>query len=164
MKSISSLQGSNDNRIRFLLLPCLVKNVLRTFYFRAGPWVIIDIVVSKLSLWETGRISYFGKQNSIEELPASVCNLVHLKSLSLNNNNVRQVPPDLLKECKSLQNISLHGNPIVMDQFQQVGLVFFCFSFTPLNALLISIIDSTMQLLSVSNHPSYLSDGGISGF
>ncbi|CAA3032321.1 plant intracellular Ras-group-related LRR 7 [Olea europaea subsp. europaea] len=120
MKSISSLQGSNDNRIRFLLLPCLVKNVLRTFYFRAGPWVIIDIVVSKLSLWETGRISYFGKQNSIEELPASVCNLVHLKSLSLNNNNVRQVPPDLLKECKSLQNISLHGNPIVMDQFQQM--------------------------------------------
>ncbi|KAL2538765.1 Leucine-rich repeat domain superfamily [Forsythia ovata] len=30
-------------------------------------------------------------ENSIEELPASVCNLVHLKSLSLNNNNVKQL-------------------------------------------------------------------------
>lgn len=30
-------------------------------------------------------------ENSIEELPSSVCNLVHLKSLCLNNNNVKQV-------------------------------------------------------------------------
>ncbi|CAI9786781.1 unnamed protein product [Fraxinus pennsylvanica] len=60
------------------------------------------------------------EENSIEELPASVCNLIHLKSLSLNNNNMKQIPPNLLKECKSLQNISLHGNPIVMDQFQQM--------------------------------------------
>ncbi|CAI9754082.1 unnamed protein product [Fraxinus pennsylvanica] len=59
-------------------------------------------------------------ENSIEDLPASVCNLVHLKSLSLNNNNVKQIPPNLLKECRILQNISLHGNPIVMDQFQQM--------------------------------------------
>nr|GMD35821.1 plant intracellular Ras-group-related LRR protein 7 [Ipomoea batatas] len=58
--------------------------------------------------------------NTIEELPASVCSLVHLKSLCLNNNNLKQIPPNLLRECKSLQNISLHGNPISMDQFQQI--------------------------------------------
>ncbi|KAK4395870.1 Plant intracellular Ras-group-related LRR protein 7 [Sesamum angolense] len=59
-------------------------------------------------------------ENSIEELPSSVCNLVHLKSLCLNNNNVKQIPPNLLKDCKSLQNISLHGNPISLDYFQQM--------------------------------------------
>ncbi|KAL1347290.1 hypothetical protein HN51_020761 [Arachis hypogaea] len=58
--------------------------------------------------------------NQIEELPASVCNLSHLKSLSLDNNNVNQIPPNLLKDCKALQNLSLHGNPISMDQFQQM--------------------------------------------
>nr|AMM42819.1 LRR-RLK [Vernicia fordii]AMM43023.1 LRR-RLK [Vernicia montana] len=58
--------------------------------------------------------------NFIEDLPASVCNLIHLKSLSLNNNNVSQIPSNLLKDCKALQNISLHDNPISMDQFQQM--------------------------------------------
>ncbi|XP_015572103.1 plant intracellular Ras-group-related LRR protein 7 [Ricinus communis] len=58
--------------------------------------------------------------NSIEDLPASICNLVHLKSLSLNNNNVSKIPTNLLKECKALQKISLHDNPISMDQFQQL--------------------------------------------
>ncbi|XP_061952326.1 plant intracellular Ras-group-related LRR protein 7 isoform X1 [Populus nigra] len=58
--------------------------------------------------------------NLIEDLPASVCNLIHLKSLSLNNNSVGQIPPNLLKDCKALQSISLHDNPISMDQFQQM--------------------------------------------
>ncbi|GER40168.1 leucine-rich repeat family protein [Striga asiatica] len=58
--------------------------------------------------------------NFIEELPSSVCNLVHLKSLSSNNNNMKQIPPNLLKDCKSLQNISLHGNPISMDYFEKM--------------------------------------------
>ncbi|XP_062170762.1 plant intracellular Ras-group-related LRR protein 7 [Alnus glutinosa] len=58
--------------------------------------------------------------NLIEDLPASVCNLIHVKSVCLNNNNVNQIPPNLLKDCKALQNISLHGNPISMDQFQQM--------------------------------------------
>ncbi|XP_015883396.3 plant intracellular Ras-group-related LRR protein 7 [Ziziphus jujuba] len=58
--------------------------------------------------------------NLIEGLPESVCNLMHVKSLSLDNNNVKQIPTNLLKDCKALQNISLHGNPISMDQFQQM--------------------------------------------
>lgn len=59
-------------------------------------------------------------ENSIEDLPSSVCNLIHLKSLCLDNNNVKQIPQNLLTECKALQNISLHDNPISMDQFQQM--------------------------------------------
>uniref|UniRef100_A0A1D1YBB1 LRR repeats and ubiquitin-like domain-containing protein At2g30105 n=1 Tax=Anthurium amnicola TaxID=1678845 RepID=A0A1D1YBB1_9ARAE len=58
--------------------------------------------------------------NSIEDLPSSICNLIHLKSLSLNNNHLHQLPMRLLKDCKALQNISLHENPISMDQFQQM--------------------------------------------
>ncbi|OVA01363.1 hypothetical protein BVC80_439g2 [Macleaya cordata] len=30
------------------------------------------------------------------------------------------IPQNLLKDCKALQNISLHHSPISMDQFQQV--------------------------------------------
>ncbi|KAJ8485412.1 hypothetical protein OPV22_017897 [Ensete ventricosum] len=58
--------------------------------------------------------------NFIDELPPSVCNLLHLKFLSLNNNTIRQLPQNLLKDCKALQNVSLHDNPISMDQFQQM--------------------------------------------
>ncbi|MCL7043580.1 hypothetical protein MKW94_007411 [Papaver nudicaule] len=58
--------------------------------------------------------------NYIDELPSSVCNLVHLKSLCLDNNNVKQIPQNILKDCKVLHNISLHDNPISMDQFQQM--------------------------------------------
>ncbi|KAM2076407.1 hypothetical protein ACFX1T_039155 [Malus domestica] len=58
--------------------------------------------------------------NSIDELPESVCNLIHVKSFCLDNNNVKKIPTNLLKDCKALQNISLHGNPISMDQFQQM--------------------------------------------
>ncbi|KAM3230194.1 hypothetical protein ACQJBY_060779 [Aegilops geniculata] len=58
--------------------------------------------------------------NTIEDVPSSICNLACLKSLSLNGNKIRQLPPNLLKDCKALQNLSLHSNPISMDQFQQM--------------------------------------------
>ncbi|KAG8095948.1 hypothetical protein GUJ93_ZPchr0013g34299 [Zizania palustris] len=58
--------------------------------------------------------------NSIEDVPSSICNLVCLKSLSLNGNKIRQLPQNILRDCKALQNISLHNNPISMDQFQQM--------------------------------------------
>uniref|UniRef100_A0A803R0C0 Disease resistance R13L4/SHOC-2-like LRR domain-containing protein n=1 Tax=Cannabis sativa TaxID=3483 RepID=A0A803R0C0_CANSA len=56
--------------------------------------------------------------NLIDDLPDSICNLTHLKSLSLNNNI--EDATNILKDCKALQNLSLHGNPISMDQFQQM--------------------------------------------
>ncbi|WVZ55963.1 hypothetical protein U9M48_006558 [Paspalum notatum var. saurae] len=58
--------------------------------------------------------------NSIEDVPSSICNLVCLKSLSLNGNKIRQLPPNLLRDCTTLQNISLHNNPVIMEQFQQM--------------------------------------------
>ncbi|WOL06372.1 plant intracellular Ras-group-related LRR protein 7 [Canna indica] len=64
-------------------------------------------------------MKYLG--NLIKQLPSSVCTLVHLKFLSLNNNLIRQqLPENLLKDCKALQNVSPHDNPISMDQFQQM--------------------------------------------
>ncbi|GJW62149.1 plant intracellular Ras-group-related LRR protein 7 [Tanacetum coccineum] len=54
-------------------------------------------------------VHLFDPESSIDELPTSVCSLIHLKSLCLDNNNLKQIPPSLLKECKTLQNISLHG-------------------------------------------------------
>lgn len=58
--------------------------------------------------------------NVIEELPHSICNLTHLKSLGLDNNKLRQLPGMLLKECISLQSLSVHGNSLTMDQLQQM--------------------------------------------
>ncbi|XP_047312590.1 plant intracellular Ras-group-related LRR protein 7 [Impatiens glandulifera] len=57
-------------------------------------------------------------ENAIEDIPSSICNLVHLKSLCLDQNKLKQIPDNLLTDCKALQNISLHNNPISMDQFQ----------------------------------------------
>lgn len=36
-------------------------------------------------------IIFLCADNVIEDLPASICNLIHLKSLCLNNNNLSQV-------------------------------------------------------------------------
>nr|XP_051182596.1 plant intracellular Ras-group-related LRR protein 7 isoform X2 [Lolium perenne] len=58
--------------------------------------------------------------NSLEDVPASICNLICLKSLSLNGNKICQLPQNILKDCKALQNLSLHDNPISMDHFQQM--------------------------------------------
>ncbi|KAJ8551497.1 hypothetical protein K7X08_021512 [Anisodus acutangulus] len=88
--------------------------------------VILDVSNNKLKFLPESIGSCFSLEelqandNSIEELPASVCNLVQLKSLCLNNNNLNQMPLNFLRECKSLQNIALHGNPISMDKFQQL--------------------------------------------
>ncbi|KAM0833984.1 hypothetical protein ACQ4PT_063917 [Festuca glaucescens] len=58
--------------------------------------------------------------NSIEDVPSSICDLACLKSLSLNGNKIRQLPQNILKDCKALQNLSLHDNPISMDHFQEM--------------------------------------------
>ncbi|KAH7332298.1 hypothetical protein KP509_20G080400 [Ceratopteris richardii] len=56
--------------------------------------------------------------NSIAELPYSICSLVHLKALGMDNNKLTQLPPLLLKECTSLQSLSIHGNPITAEELQ----------------------------------------------
>ncbi|CAK7322837.1 unnamed protein product [Dovyalis caffra] len=56
-----------------------------------------SIWLSKLNLaMECFEIALHLLNNLIEDLPASVCNLIHLKSLSLNNNSVGQPLPVIL--------------------------------------------------------------------
>lgn len=59
-------------------------------------------------------------ENIIDNLPSSICNITPLKSISMNKNNLHQLPENLLKDCKALQNVSLHDNPILLHQFQQM--------------------------------------------
>lgn len=68
----------------------------------------------------TSLEEFQANENTIEDLPPSIGNLVHLKALYLNKNNLHQLPQNLLRDCKSLQNISLHDNPISMELFQQM--------------------------------------------
>ncbi|KAH9778049.1 Leucine-rich repeat (LRR) family protein [Citrus sinensis] len=68
--------------------------------------------------------------NRITSLPDELGQLVRLERLSILGNmltclpetigSLRNIPANLLKDCKALQNISLHNNPISMDQFQQM--------------------------------------------
>lgn len=76
-----------------------------------------------------------------------------------------QLPPMLLKECKALQNISLHENPISMEQFQQAR------SFNPLKSMISFFLKFIFLFLSScfyfpSAHtffpPPFLADGRIS--
>ncbi|CAK9330083.1 unnamed protein product [Citrullus colocynthis] len=88
--------------------------------------LLIDVSNNKLKSLPESIGSCFSLEelqandNLMEDLPSSLCNLIHLKSLRLDNNNIGQLPSNLLKDCKALQNASLHGNPILMDQFQQM--------------------------------------------
>ncbi|KAE8668016.1 Plant intracellular Ras-group-related LRR protein 7 [Hibiscus syriacus] len=62
--------------------------------------------------------------NKLKYLPESVGSCFSLEELQANDNLIEElpasIPPNLLKDCKALQNISLHDNPISMDQFQQM--------------------------------------------
>ena len=59
-----------------------------------------------------------------------------------------QIPTSLLKDCKALQNISLHGNPISMDQFQQVCLssLMWCHISILLKAICIYVSNFTINI------------------
>ncbi|GJS22003.1 plant intracellular Ras-group-related LRR protein 7 [Tanacetum coccineum] len=69
-------------------------------------------------------------KNRVAILPDELGQLVRLERLSISGNqlytlpetigSLRNIPPSLLKSCKTLQNISLHDNPISMDQFQSM--------------------------------------------
>lgn len=58
----------------FAELPCL--HVFTCFHYTASLFWWFSLVFA---------------ENSIADLPSSVCNLIHLKSLCLDNNNVKQV-------------------------------------------------------------------------
>jgi hypothetical protein len=48
----------------------------------------------------------------VQAIPPTLGSLRQLKTLQLDNNRIRAIPPTILAECTSLQTLSLHGNPI----------------------------------------------------
>lgn len=59
--------------------------------------------------------------NMLQELPSSFGSLGNLKTLVLNNNpKLKQLPPLLLRDCKALQSLSLHGTLIDADRLYQM--------------------------------------------
>ncbi|KAG9143510.1 hypothetical protein Leryth_026638 [Lithospermum erythrorhizon] len=123
--------GSLRNFSSWMYLVILLNTSDMVSHSVAVELVLLNISNNKLKFLPESVGSCFSLEelqandNSLEELPASICSLVHLKSLCLNNNNVKQncihkMPSNILRECRSLQNIDLHDNPISMDQFQQM--------------------------------------------
>ncbi|KAF4403128.1 hypothetical protein G4B88_027899 [Cannabis sativa] len=51
---------------------------------------------------------------------SSPSSLFPLQRNGLTEPSLSPIPTNILKDCKALQNLSLHGNPISMDQFQQM--------------------------------------------
>lgn len=70
--------------------------------------------------------------NSIEDIPASFCNLIHLKSLCLNNNNINQVCTVQLKFYLSSLIIYVIETMIGCELH---ALYLFCFCFFHLHIL-----------------------------
>ncbi|KAJ8637410.1 hypothetical protein MRB53_011677 [Persea americana] len=60
---------------------------LRDSKLKTFPIEVLDLDKSVRTL----DLSHNKIGNLIEDLPPSICNLTHLKSLCLNNNNVRQI-------------------------------------------------------------------------
>eukprot|EP00271_Cylindrocystis_brebissonii_P019018 TRINITY_DN5592_c0_g1_i1.p1 TRINITY_DN5592_c0_g1~~TRINITY_DN5592_c0_g1_i1.p1 ORF type:complete len:275 (+),score=43.33 TRINITY_DN5592_c0_g1_i1:137-961(+) len=58
--------------------------------------------------------------NLIQGLPDSMCQLKNLKTLGLDQNRVSKLPPSLLIDCRALQTLSLHGNPITVEVVEQM--------------------------------------------
>lgn len=58
--------------------------------------------------------------NFISSVPPVVGRLTHLKILLLSNNAIRRFPSEVLKGCSELYTLSLHGNPITIDQLREV--------------------------------------------
>lgn len=51
-------------------------------------------------------------------IPASLGNLINLKTLALDSNRIAAVPPAVLQGCAQLQTLGLHNNPITVEQLQ----------------------------------------------
>ncbi len=58
------------------------------------------------------------KNNCLESLPMYTTKLQNLKTLVLDNNSITVLPPKLFEECKMLQTMSIHGNPVNIDELQ----------------------------------------------
>ncbi|EFJ33992.1 hypothetical protein SELMODRAFT_83151 [Selaginella moellendorffii] len=88
--------------------------------------VILDISQNQVKVLPESIGSCFSLEeiqasgNRIEQLPQSLSNLSHLKTLVLAENKISQLPSSLLKSCSALQTLSLHGNPITVEDLHRM--------------------------------------------
>ncbi|KAL4424792.1 hypothetical protein ABPG77_000832 [Micractinium sp. CCAP 211/92] len=59
------------------------------------------------------------RDNQLAELPAQLGQLTSLRLLLLDNNRLKAVPPAILTGCSSLATLSLHGNPLTIEQLRE---------------------------------------------
>ena len=57
-------------------------------------------------------------QNKLTELPETMCYLVDLKTLNLQDNNIERLPDPALCRIHRLQALNLTGNQLTSDPFQ----------------------------------------------
>ena len=57
-------------------------------------------------------------RNRLACLPAQLSCLQQLQRLQLDENRLRSIPSDILKGCQSLHTISVHKNPITIEQLR----------------------------------------------
>ncbi|GMH46033.1 hypothetical protein BSKO_13997 [Bryopsis sp. KO-2023] len=59
------------------------------------------------------------KRNLVSQIPDTFSELKNLRIFNLDENRVKEVPSEVLKNCVSLGMLSLHDNPITMEQFRE---------------------------------------------
>lgn len=61
-------------------------------------------------LWAYSLQTLVLSQNKLSELPESICYLVHLKKLNLQDNNIESLPDPALCKIHRLHELNLSGN------------------------------------------------------
>ncbi|KAK3274201.1 hypothetical protein CYMTET_17605 [Cymbomonas tetramitiformis] len=61
------------------------------------------------------------RNNKVSVIPESFRSLLKLQVLSMDSNLVAAVPPVVLRECRSLHTITLHKNPLTVEQFRETA-------------------------------------------
>ncbi|KAK4354234.1 hypothetical protein RND71_026428 [Anisodus tanguticus] len=146
----------------------LRENVQQIYLKEKHCFFLLTWLQRKIISWKHHRLYCFTKTltpnpemcylqfKGCANLHKSVIDLILLLAIG---NWVAQMPLNLLRECKSLQNIALHGNPISMDQFQQVKFAevgWNCVSFDfDEKALLLLILHESFSSLSTVYHGLY---------
>ncbi|CAI7787251.1 unnamed protein product [Closterium sp. NIES-54] len=60
------------------------------------------------------------QDNRIAGLPPSVVQLSDLRTLALDNNRLTDLPAQLLVKCQRLHTVTLRGNAVTLEQFEQM--------------------------------------------
>ncbi|VAH88096.1 unnamed protein product [Triticum turgidum subsp. durum] len=132
--------GTIVNMQRLVLAGNLIENIPANIgYLRNLKILTLDRNRITVLPEELGSLSNLQQltvsQNSLLCLPKSVGDLCNMLLLNVSDNKLNALPESIggcksleelqangntIEDCKALQNLSLHSNPISMDQFQQM--------------------------------------------